>query len=349
MTYPSNQPIPFQHVTDALLNENEPFPAKYLHRFSDIEPSALDQLRSVWHQVNVERRVRLLEDLEISHETDTLMSFDDFARFAMHDTDARVRAGALRLLWEGQSILLIPELIELLKKDTDEAVRAAAAGVLGQFILEGELEEIPETSLRQVEDTLLALATGREPDLVRRKAIESLGYSSRREVPELIQRAFNTDDPEWLASALFAMGRSADPVWQPEVMEMLDHPDSEVQIEAVRAAGDLELVAAREPLIEMVVEGIENSDVRAAVVWSLSQIGGQNVQETLEELLENTEDDEEAEIIEQAMDNLVFTDGFDRFGMLDFDEPGTPDNKDTFEGIDLDEGEDSPGNTSKRT
>ena len=346
MTQPLNQPIPFQHVIDALLNEQEPFPPKYLHRFSDIEPEALNQLKPIWNRVNLERRIRLLEDLEISHETDMLMSFDDFARFALTDPDARVRTGALRLLWEGQSITLIPTLIDLLSLDEDNSVRATAATVLGQFVLRGELEEIPEPSKRQVEESLLEAAAEHEPELIRRKAIESLGFSSRKEVPQLIHRAYDTDDPVWLASALFAMGRSADPVWEPEVLEMLDHPETEVQVEAIRAAGDLELSAARERLIDMIEEGMDHNDVRSATIWSLSQIGGPDVRETLEELLENTEDDEEAEIIEQALENLVFTDGFDRFGMFDFAEQGREEDFDYLEGLDLDEEEeeDSGGN-----
>lgn len=346
MTHPPNKLIPFQHVIDALLNEKEPFPPKYLHRFSDIEREALDQLRSVWNKVDLQRRIRLMEDLEVSLDTDFLMSYDDFAVFALTDTDARVRAGALKLLWEGQPITLIPTLIDLLKHDSDEMVRSLAASVLGQYIIAGELEEIPSTSLNQVEECLLEAAGGNECDLVRRRAIESLGFSSRKEVPELIHRAFDSDDPEWLASALFAMGRSADPIWQPEILEMFDHPEVEVQIEAIRAAGNLELKEARERLIEMLEEGIEDSDVRAAAIWSLSQIGGENVQETLEELLENTEDDEEADIIEEALDNLVFTNDFNRFGMFDFAEQGREEDFDYLEGIDLDEEEDSSGNSS---
>ncbi len=44
-------------------------------------------------------------------------------------------------------------------------------------------------------------------------------------------------------------------------------------------------------------------------------VGGEDARETLEDLLENAEDDEEAEILEEALDNLSFTDDQHTFGI----------------------------------
>lgn len=56
-----------------------------------------------------------------------------------------------------------------------------------------------------------------------------------------------------------------------------------------------------------------------AVVWSLSKIGGEKVRDTLEQMLEETDDEDEVELIEEALENLYFTEGFDQFTMFDFD------------------------------
>ncbi len=57
----------------------------------------------------------------------------------------------------------------------------------------------------------------------------------------------------------------------------------------------------------MLEEGVEDDEVRMAVIWALSKIGGEDVRETLEQLMEETDDEDEAELIEEAIDNLFFT------------------------------------------
>ncbi len=88
-----------------------------------------------------------------------------------------------------------------------------AASTLGKFVYLGELEELHPKTLTAVEERLLKLATGKDETLVRRRALESLGFSSRGEVTALIEDACEQKDDDWLATALFAMGRSVDQQW----------------------------------------------------------------------------------------------------------------------------------------
>jgi HEAT repeat protein len=174
-----------------------------------------------------------------------------------------------------------------------------------------------------------------EPSNIRRSALTSLGYSSREEVPPLIQAAYDTGDRHWVASSLQAMGRSVDQRWVKAVLSKIDHPIVEIQYEAVRAAGHLEIKAARQILLSMIEEPDEITDeVRAAAIWSLSQIGGEEVRALIEQLIDESEDDDVIEYLENALENLEFTDGFPLFDMFDFDED-KPDNV-----IDLDDDDD---------
>lgn len=341
MNLPAQKPVEFQLVIDALLNQEEPFPAKFLHRFSDIDTKDLEQLKAIWLQIPTARRIALMEDLEYTLESDILMSFNDLAEFVLFDPEALVRGHALHMLAEEQPVRLVQRFLILLNVDPEPYVRAQAAATLAQYVLRGELEEIPSEIHHEVEDHLLLAAGPNEEELVRQKAIEALGFSSRPEVKPLIQAAYETDDSEWLQSALYAMGASADSAWQPEVMQMIDHPDPDVQEEAIRAAGNLELSAARPVLIEMLAEEIEDSRIRQAVIWSLSQIGGKGVQEILTELMDQTEDEEEADFIEEAMGNLVINEDFDRVGMFDFAEQGREEDYDYLADVDLSDEEDS--------
>lgn len=308
---------PFQTILDALLDESTAFPARYLARFSDLEPEQLEALAAVWPRVSLQRKVALLEDLQDLIEDDTLVSFEAFARARLNDPDAAVRAGALRLLIECEDVHLIPELLDLLNADDEPEVRAAAAVVLGQFIYLGELEKIPAELLRQVEDHLLAATRDAYP-IVRRRSLEALGTSSRPELPALIEAAYHEDDPEWVVSALFAMGRSGDTRWSKQILSKLNHPNQSIRTEAMQAAAELGLQAARPALLDQ-LEDEDDLLVRHEIIWALSQIGGEGVRERLEELADAEADDEEAEFLEEALSNLAFTEDTSIFDMFNFE------------------------------
>jgi HEAT repeat protein len=154
---------------------------------------------------------------------------------------------------------------------------------------------------------------------VRRVALESLGYSSRPEVTTLIESAFHREDPAWQASALTAMGRSADERWDEEVIHSLVHVNDNVRKAAVQAAGELSLQLARPILLKMLGEE-EDEGILNAAIWSLSQIGGEDVRTFLENLLDAIEeDDEQIAFLDEALDNLAFTEDLERFDLLAFD------------------------------
>jgi len=235
----------FDAIKTALLNNDAPFPPTMVYFFSDIAPKDLQLLSDVWPEVWIERRRGLLEDMENLAESDTLLYFDLVAIMCLEDDDPVARATAVRLLWQSQKESLVPKLLQLLKEDPEAIVRAAAATALGKFVYLGELEEISASTYQSVLESLIKAHLDAPDTTVRRRALESLGYTGRSEVPDFIQRAYDKNDEEWLQSALCAMGRSYDRRWVDHVLRMLDHPDSIVRYEAIRAAGELEAKAAK--------------------------------------------------------------------------------------------------------
>ncbi len=207
---PQKKNVPIKQVLTALLDEQNVFPPSYMHHFSDLEGEDLEAVRSIWPQVSASRRFTLLEDLEELSEADTLVSFDNLAKLALQDPDPRVRTVAIRMLWESEDPRLAPVFMKMLTEDPSTDVRAAAANGLGKYIYLGELEEIPDDLLHQVEESLLAVLSGKDEVLVRRRALESIGFSGREEVPPFIRSAYQSGDTDWISSALYAMGRSAE-------------------------------------------------------------------------------------------------------------------------------------------
>ena len=310
-------PTSFQAVLDALISGKE-FPRRYLQEFSDIGALELKTLLDVWPQVKPSRKLTLLEELDALAETDTLVSFDDFARALLTDPEPDVRTRAIRLLDEYEDPKIVPSYLDMLKNDPDVNVRIEAANALNLFVDLGELEELSPSIYHQVEDSLLASANSEDDVRVRRAALESLGYSSRSEVATLIESAFHREDPAWQASSLVAMGRSADERWSDAVTRSLVHVDDRIRRAAVQAAGELSLHSARPILLRMLGEE-ENDTILSAVIWSLSQIGGEDVRTYLENLLDQIEDEEQIAFLEEALDNLAFTEDLDRFDLLAYD------------------------------
>ncbi len=249
----------------------------------------------------------MLQDVESLGAENTLLDFFSLCKIALQDTDPAVRLPAVRILWEYEYKGIIVLFLNLLNNETIPEVRAAAASGLGRFIYAGEIDKLPAAKLEEIENRLFDLFSYDDDQNVRLAALESLGYSSREEVAPLIHEAFGSTDNKWKKSALLAMGRSANQEWQPEILTMLKSKYMTLRLEAARAAGELELRDA----VSFILEILEDADdeLRTVCIWSLSQIGGEEASEKLDQIYEETEDEDELEFIESALENLSFTEG----------------------------------------
>jgi HEAT repeat protein len=347
---PEEKPVPFNIIIEELLNEENPFPARSLYRLSDLPVEELTLLEQTWPTISLRRRQAVMEDIQEFNQQDFLVNFFEVGLLAVHDDDPQVRLMAVLVLSEYDDNELVPLLIQLAEQDQSMPVRAAAASALGYMVEKGELEELPASMLHQVESCLLNIYNGKDDETVRLRALESLGYSSRPEVESILKSAYQSEDTDWLVSSLLAMGRSYDSAWAGDILTAMKDIRLEVQIEAAKAAGELELEDARPALLEMLAT--DDANLRQVVAWSLSQIGGNNVREALEDLLETIEDEDEADFIETALENLEFTEDFalelidimDELGELDEDELADlleDDESDALEGEDQDSEEKS--------
>jgi len=232
-----------------------------------------------------------VELAELSFE----VNFDPIFLVAMGDEDSEVRASAVDGLWEYEDQALIGPLVHLLRVDAVPRVRAAAAMALGRFVLLGELEKIDRAPAMLAEEALLETLRDAEEDLeVRRRAVEAIAYSGEAGVRDIIEAAYYDEDEKMQASALFAMGRSADAYWRRLLIKELDNPNPELRFEAARACGELEAQLAVSQLIRMSIDDPDR-EVQQAAVWALGRIGGRAAREALETLYESDD-----EVLSQA-------------------------------------------------
>ena len=328
------KPISFTKVIDALLDESTPFHTRFLNRLSDLDPADTVLFAEAWPKVSLRRREAILEDVEDIQMADDLLCFEAVACLALKDQVPSVRSRAIRVLREYELVDLLPVFQDIAENDPDADVRADAAAGLATYIYMGEVEDISPTKLKRVEECLLRLISSQDTTLVKRRALESLGFSSRKEVIWLIENAYNSDDMDWVITALFAMGRSANTRWKPQVQDMLTHTQPGVRAEAASAAGELEIRSAKPLLLELLED--PDFDVRMAAIWALSQIGGKGVREALGNLLEITEDDEEADQIDKALDNLDLCEEMHDLAILEIPKDGDEPSEDDYEDFDND-------------
>jgi HEAT repeat protein len=132
-----------------------------------------------------------------------------------------------------------------------------------------------------------------------------------------IEEGFANGRADWTAAAIKAMGRQGDPKWQKTVSNHIDHPDSDIRLAAVIAAGKLEIENVEDQLLLFLDE--DNLDIRNAAIWALSELGDKDTRGALQKGLDEATDEEEKERFEEAIDNLSF-----RLDMIDFNMLETP-------------------------
>ncbi|NPA06784.1 MAG: HEAT repeat domain-containing protein [Chloroflexi bacterium] len=298
----------------ALQDTSKPFPAAGLYRLSDLPPEEAKAIAAIWPKLPLARRRALVEDMQSFLDYSDRFSFVEMGLIALNDEDPYVRQRAIELLWGEADERLIPHLVRVLREDPDTRVRAQAAAALGEYVYLGEVEEISPRRYQEVAEALRAVLTDEtEPLEVRRRALEAYSFASDPDVARWIeafyQRGTQDDDEESLLSALFAMGRSADPRWTRYVVLHLHDRRPKVRAEAATAAGRLEMKRVIPDLLELLEDA--DRDVRMAAAWALSELGGgeDEVERALQRALQHAEDvndEEEMQVLAEALDNLAF-------------------------------------------
>lgn len=308
----------FVQLLNSLGNAAESVDRARLSELSDLNDEQLDGFAATWEQLDEGVRHTLLQKLGLLADSQIELTFEPINRMAVADPAPEVRVQAIENLWESEDPALAELFLAALAQEPSDQVRSAAAKALGTFVLLAETQSLPAELIGAIEAGLLEAHQADASHEVRERSLESLGFSSRTEVPPLIEAAYESDSESRLQSALRAMARSANTRWESHVLARLHHPSPQVRREAVAAAGEID---ARHAVVE-VVDLIDDVDdrVRQAAIWSLGQLGGPIAGEALGELIEATEDESESALIEDAIDNMDFIESTRALLSYDHDE-----------------------------
>jgi HEAT repeat protein len=284
-----------------------------LHWLSDLNSEQAAEMACLWPSLPAASRRYLMGRMEEEAREKFELDFVAIARIALDDADPEVRMCAIRTFWECEDTRLVDTFLGLLERDSDAAVRAAAASALGLFVERSELEEIDPAFGERIVGRLVALTRSDEALDIRRRAVESLGYSSDPRIRAVIENAFSHAEEHMRASALLAMGRSADAVWAKIILGEIGNRAAGLRAQAAKASGSLGLRKAVPLLIEL-LEDVD-SGVRFEAIAALGEIGGEPAREALEEAQRQAVG-EEWERIERALENAEFQDSLEDLPMM---------------------------------
>lgn len=257
----------------AHLQADESLETKVLWALSGASRAQAREFARVWDALPVERRRRTAQQMVELAEQNFEVDFNALFRHLLNDPDAQVRVNGIEGLWEDEEAALVKPFLALLRQDPDASVRAAAADAVGRFLLLAEYGRLTSTSADALGEVLLTIVRNLDEDLtVRCRALEALAYWSGDVVRQVIAAAYDDATPQMRASAIAAMGRSADHYWRDIVAHELQSPDPRMRFEAARATGELENRAATATLIQLLDD--PDREVQGAAITALGQVGG---------------------------------------------------------------------------
>jgi HEAT repeat protein len=287
-----------------LRDSGEPLVVSKLVNLSDLSKEEMEAFRSVWPRIAVARRREIVERLVELTEDNFELDYVEIFRLCLTDGDGPVRAKAIEGLSECEERSLLDPLISLLHGDLEGSVRAAAAAALGTFAMLAEFGELKGNDVEKVEKALLtAFSNKKEQTDVRCRALESISMMSRPQVEIMIRQAYQSNDPEFRASALCAMGRTCNSDWLSILLQELGNPSAQLRFEAARACAELEADDAVPRLIELTRD--DDAQVRLSAIEALGRIGGNEAKQALQECRDGT-DDAISEAAEDALDEMKF-------------------------------------------
>jgi len=316
-----NDTARFEKAMDNLRDGDAPFAAETIYSLSDLAGERLETFFAVWSGLPAERRRGLIARLVETAETNFELDFSAIVFPALEDRDEQIRKVAVEGVFEDSPLSVIERLMDIAQNDPFSEIRASAAAALGQFVLRGELGKLPASLNARLQDTMLALHHNLQEDLdVRRRALEAISNCGREGVHEMIRAAYYADDLPMRVSAVFAMGRSCDEVWAPQILEELSSDYPAMRYEAARAAGELELRPALARLAEMVYE--DDREIQEMAVWAIGEIGGKAARSILTQVAALADENGDAELAEAVGEaqSAASLSGEDMFPLFDFSE-----------------------------
>jgi hypothetical protein len=253
------------------------------------------------------------------------------------DSQAKKSERLLAVELAGETVVLDDKIADALlaivgSSDESENLRARAAISLGPGLEEADLEgfdeddDEPHLSQRTfdaIQKTFRSLFhDARVPKEVRRRVLEASVRSPQDWHAAAVRSAYAGDDEEWRLTAVFCMRYVKG--FEDQILEALESGDSEVQYEAVRAAGEWEVDGAWPHIADLLTAVDTDKILLLAAIDAAAAIRPDDASGILGVLADSDDED----IAEAAMDALSMAEGESDWDDPDDDEYDEEDEED---------------------
>jgi HEAT repeat protein len=257
-----------------------------LYELSSLTSDQVDEFGSTWCEVAPQRRLAIVDRLVSLAQDSAELDFSVVLRRCIEDEDEEVRRRAIEGLWEYEERQLIPVLCRILQNDPSVKVRATAAMGLGKFASLAEEGKLLRRDGQRIHECLMKALTNSKEDMeVRRRALESVAVFNAEGISDHIKWAYNSTNPQLRCSAIYAMGRTGEPLWLSILVKELKSPTAALRYEAAMACGEL----GEEDAIPHLIPLIEDDDlqVQLATIQAIGCIGGPLAKKALRRCLKS--------------------------------------------------------------
>jgi HEAT repeat protein len=274
----------YARLSDSDLSDSD------LAELSGLNTEQLAQFEQTYGATETEQRRRIVGHLVKLADENIELNFNTIFKNRLTDPDAEVRRQAIEGLWECEEPSMVPLLIDLLENDSSEMVQAEAAAALGRFAILAEHGKLNENTTINLGLALLSTIDDINKTVdIRCRALEAVAPLSLPGVNSVINVSYHADDDQLNLSAICAMGTSCDPSWLPTLLSELTNSDAERRRVAAAALGELEEEEDTVPqLAELVYD--DDTDVQLTAIQALGEIGGAEARECLELCMDDEEE-----------------------------------------------------------
>jgi HEAT repeat protein len=243
------------------------------YEISDLSPEELGQFASAWDPLTIERQRTIATTMVELAEDNPELDFTAIYKLCLKGDDEPLLQIVMDGLWELEDRSVIPALVEVLRSDKGSEVRSAAASALGRFPLLAQEGKLLARDGEIIHDNLMQiLEDEEEPMDVRRRCMEALAPFNTMEINQHITVAYESLDPDFRASSIFAMGRTGEVGWLPILLQELQNEEPTIRYETANACGELGEEDAVPHLILLLED--DDSEVQLAGIGALGKIGG---------------------------------------------------------------------------
>ncbi|MEC8959409.1 MAG: HEAT repeat domain-containing protein [Chloroflexota bacterium] len=243
------------------------------YEVSDLSPEELGQFTSAWYPLPIERQRAIASSMVEFAEDNPELDFTAIFKMCLKSDDEPLLEIAMDGLWEHEDRSVIPGLLEVLRSEKSSQVRSSAGTALGRFSMLAQEGKLLARDSEAIQDNLMqVLEDEEEPIDVRRRCMEAIAPFNTMEINQHITFAYESLDPDFRTSSIFAMGRTGEIGWLPILLQELQNEDPTIRYETAHACGELGEEDAVPHLILLLED--DDSEVQLAGVSALGKIGG---------------------------------------------------------------------------